>query len=119
MSAELWLYLISVLGNANVFLFGLSLLSFILHGVFANDADYIPYHFSDEERRLKRARLMKEVNKWKCIFYITIVLLIIIPSQKTMYAMLTTNVMKQSDIPERVLNILDTKLSEYEGKHDK
>lgn len=114
MSAELWLYLISIFGNLRE----ICLVGCIALGLGALIMAVLQLALVSEGNDISDTGkgIFKKILVTLCIFC---TLGFLMPDEKTMYAMLATNVVKQSDIPERVLNILDAKLSEYEGKHDK
>lgn len=118
MSAELWLYAISVLHNFDLvsgILFWMSFGTIIILSLslFAIDAEY---------ECNSKLRTLSRINRTRknliIIMLISLPFVLLVPSQKTMYAMLATNVIGKSDIPQRVLNIIDDKLKEYE-KYDR
>lgn len=117
-SAELWLYAISVLHNFDLvsgILFWMSFGTIIILSLslFAIDAEY---------ECNSKLRTLSRINRTRknliIIMLISLPFVLLVPSQKTMYAMLATNVIGKSDIPQRVLNIIDDKLKEYE-KYDR
>lgn len=108
MNIEKVLYFIGVVSNFSVFakiLFGtliiMTILSIVSYAV----------TFSDDS---KEHIIIKRITKY---FIITLIVFgfigSFIPTEKTMYMMLASNVAKKSEIPEKVLKAIEMKLDEY------
>lgn len=108
MSAELWLYFISILSSIDtsisvIFIAGLVICAGVSFAMFVEAP-------SKETMEFIKGKL----KTLKIYLYILGVIAFLIPSEKTMYAMLATNAMSKSNIPERVMSIIDAKLTELE-----
>ena len=105
MSLELCLYLIDVLGNLRVALLMVALLGIVVI-IFIYIEMYDVYG--------------EEINKYSLGWIKKLVIIslasfsfcVLIPSPKTMYMIAGTNYLKQSDIPQKVRQLLDKKLEE-------
>jgi heme/copper-type cytochrome/quinol oxidase subunit 2 len=103
MSIELFLYLIDLIASIGIMsclLFFILIIILIVELIKAFNDD-------DDEGKFKYSTKLK---KYFCILAIIIM---IIPSEKTMYLMLGSNYLKKSDIPQKVELAINKKLDEY------
>lgn len=107
MSIEMVLYLIGVLHNLGTFL-GITLCMSIVAIIISGSVWFAVCDSVETVKRLK-GKLLLPV--W--IFILTGLISLAIPSQKTMYMMLTCNVANKSEIPEKVMKAIELKLDEY------
>lgn len=113
MSIELTLYLIDFFGNLGGLCGGLVISSGIVYVIFAFFASI--NHFSegrdyDKTFLCKLNKLAKSMLGWWLLMaFITCA----IPSQKTMYMMISASVLKSSTIPTKVEQAIEKKLDEY------
>ena len=103
MNAELTLYTISILGNISnaIAVIGvLSLLLLIFSLIMRCNEDF-------DDINIKKYLKLSLI-----LLAISVFVGILIPDQKTMYMMASTHYLKKSDIPSKVLEILNHKLDE-------
>lgn len=107
MNIELFLYLIDILNGIRLVLYIALIFStiiYILHVFFSS-------HKEDNRESLKKT--LKYGNKIKWYYIIMLIFYLLIPSQKTMYLMMGSHYLKNSQIPSKVEMVLNKKLDEY------
>lgn len=107
MSLSLLLYIVDVISNMNCLL---SLLFFIISGSLL--VLLIAFVCSDDDDKEKLITILKYIYKkiWICISIV--ILIIILPSSKTMYLMLGSSYLQNSNIPLKVQQALELKLDD-------
>ena len=108
MSPEIALYLINLLSNVNLILV-ISLPIMILIIIiflcsFSGEHDDICVKENCDHKSI--------FNKLMNITIILFLLWLLIPSEKTMYTIAATHYIKQSDLPAKVLTVINSKLDE-------
>jgi hypothetical protein len=105
------LYMADILENASQimaipFIFGIAVLLFAVAGkLFCLD--------SDMDRSGKGDKLWSSILKKWWVVALLSVLLLLIPNKKTIYLMMGSTYLQQSNIPTKVSKVLEIKLDEY------
>jgi len=112
MSLELMLYLVDILASLNVLLFisiivifSLFLFIFFQFYPFYNDFD------NNKEESFKDIKFC--IKRFGIILTVLLPIFILIPSTKTLHLIIGTNYLKESNIPAKVLKVLNNKLDQY------
>jgi hypothetical protein len=112
MSLELILYLISIVIKLEILLLMLICISgfgALLTGVMYTEA------YGENSK----ASLLKWFKTAIRVLIISVILLVFIPGEKTLYTIIGTYYLKQSDIPAKVVTIINDKLDELIAKDKK
>jgi hypothetical protein len=107
MSLELMLYLVDILGSLNVLLF-ISIV--VIFSIFL----FIFFQFNpynNEEESFKYIKFY--VKRFGIILTVLLPIFILTPSTKTLHLIIGTNYLKESNIPAKVLKVLNNKLDQY------
>lgn len=115
MSLELFLYLVSVLDNIG-WLFGIlffvGIISLVLFGLVYMDC--VDDYYGDKEDNFKD-NTEKVVKKILVFMAIITPLSVFIPSKKTLYAIGLSHYAKQTQIPQKLMDLLNQKLDDALG----
>lgn len=112
MKIETLLYIINVIVNIDVFL-AITFITFVSYIICSICFSYSKTdHFDETEKLIFNDKIKINI---KLLFMAFIILFIncFIPSEKTMYLMLSTKYIKNTDIPSKVLTIINNKLDKY------
>ena|SRR5690348_5407859 len=114
MSLELMLYLVDILGSLNVLLFISIVVVFSLFlYIFLQ---FYPF-YNNEEESFKYIKFY--IKRFGIILTVLLPIFILIPSTKTLHLIIGTNYLKESNIPAKVLKVLNNKLDQYIKKDKK
>jgi hypothetical protein len=115
MSLELFLYLVSVLYNVSglcAILFVIGIISMVIYGciyIFNFDEFY-----GEDEIKFKN-NTVKVIKTISVAMAIMVPFSVLIPSKKTMYAIGFSHYAKQTQIPQKLLDLLNQKLDDALG----
>lgn len=116
MSPELVLYLIDVAMGVSFLFLILAISALVVALIWLNWWDDV-YGSERDSKEAKEALWIPK--KYFCLGGALIIFCILIPSQKTLYAMASVHYLKDSTIPEKVLKAIDLNLDDYIKKEGK
>lgn len=113
MSVEWVLYFIDVIVKfGSIFIFGMVFSVIAVICLLMKLSDDSLGYISEENKLLKAKNFKNRIKICAMIFFGSLFFESLIPSQKTMYAMAFAKYSKQSDIPEKVLKVIELKLDD-------
>lgn len=108
MSITTLIYLMGLLSSINYALFVFAII-FLVMTIVCGILYLSAQDFGEIE---EQENLSRKIKKWSIHFVFIVVLMATIPSKKTMWLMLGSSALEKSDIPEKVLIIINKKLDD-------
>jgi|SRR6185503_9549953 len=103
-----WLYLTDILHSFDCFLGIVIFTTIVLFCI--SIVTFINLDNSKEDEQVEQI-ILKSYKKW-WVFALIVILDLFIPSQKTMYLMLGSSFLSQSNLPSKVSQVLELKLDD-------